>query len=166
VTETDQSHLLHEHVRAEIDAWMAKFPYEGRKSALLQALVAAQHDNGGWVSSELMDAVADYMRLPRVSVYEVATFYSMIETAPVGRHSVSICANISCMLCGADDLIGYVERKLGCRRGESTSDGRIFLKQEEECLAACRGAPMMQIDHVYYTDLTRARVDEILDQLE
>jgi NADH-quinone oxidoreductase subunit E len=166
VTEADQSHLLNEHVRHEIDAWMAKFPYEGRKSALLQALTAAQHDNGGWVSTALMDAVADYMDLPRVSVYEVATFYSMIETEPVGRHSVSICANISCMLCGADDLIAHVEQKLGCQRGETTADGRIFLKQEEECLAACRGAPMMQVDHVYYTDLTPERVDEILDQLE
>jgi NADH-quinone oxidoreductase subunit E len=166
VSETDQAHLLNDHVREQIDTWLAKFPHEGRKSALLQALMAVQHDNGGWVSAELMDAVADYMDLPRVSVYEVATFYSMIETGPVGRHSVSICTNISCMLCGADDLVEHVERRLGCKRGETTADGRIFLKQEEECLAACRGAPMMQVDHVYYTDLTPEKVDEILDQLE
>lgn len=166
MSETDQAHLLNDHVREQIDTWLAKFPHEGRKSALLQALMAVQHDNGGWVSAELMDAVADYMDLPRVSVYEVATFYSMIETGPVGRHSVSICTNISCMLCGADDLVEHVERRLGCKRGETTADGRIFLKQEEECLAACRGAPMMQVDHVYYTDLTPEKVDEILDQLE
>ncbi|MDZ7749592.1 MAG: NADH-quinone oxidoreductase subunit NuoE [Halofilum sp. (in: g-proteobacteria)] len=166
MSEGDQSHLPSAHVREQIDAWMAKFPHEGRKSALLQALMAVQHDNGGWVSAELMDAVADYMDLPRVSVYEVATFYSMIETAPTGRHSVSICTNVSCMLCGADELVAHVERRLGCRRGETTADGRIFLKQEEECLAACSGAPMMQVDHVYYTDLTPEKVDEILDQLE
>ena len=166
MSEADQSQLLSQHVREQIDAWMAKFPWEGRKSALLQALMAVQHDNGGWVSTTLMDAVADYMQLPRVSVYEVATFYSMIETEPTGRHSVSICTNISCMLCGADELVEHVERRLGCRRGETTADGRIFLKQEEECLAACRGGPMMQVDHVYYTDLTPEKVDEILDQLE
>ena len=166
MSEGDQSHLLSQHVREEIDAWMAKVPHEGRKSALLQALMAVQHQNGGWVSAELMDAVADYMDLPRVSVYEVATFYSMIETEPTGRHSVSICTNISCMLCGADELVAHVEKRLGCRRGETTADGRIFLKQEEECLAACGGGPMMQVDHVYYTDLTPEKVDEILDQLE
>lgn len=161
-----QPYELSDHVRGEIDHWMAKFPPEGRQSAVLQALMAVQHENGGWVSTELMDAVAEYMDLPKISVYEVASFYSMIETEPTGRHSVSICTNISCMLCGADDIVAHVERKLGCKRGETTADGRIFLKQEEECLAACRGGPMMQVDHVYYTDLTPEKVDEILDQLE
>lgn len=162
----DKRSLLTAETRQQIDAWLAKFPYEGRQSAAIQALVAAQHQNGGWVSADLMDAVADYIDIPRITIYEVATFYSMIETEPVGRHSVSICKNISCMLCGADDLVAHVEQKLGCRVGESTADGRIFLKDEEECLAACRGAPMMQVDHVYYTDLTPERVDEILDSLE
>jgi len=162
----DRSDLLTEHTRETIDQWLAKFPHEGRQSAAIQGLVAAQHQNGGWVDSALMDAVADYIDVPRVSVYELATFYSMIETQPVGRHSVSICKNISCMLCGADDLVAHVEQRLGCRVGESTADGRIFLKNEEECLAACSGAPMMQVDHVYYTNLTPEKVDEILDGLE
>lgn len=162
----DKSDLLSAHTKEVIDHWLAKFPEEGRQSASIQALVAAQHQNGGWVTSELMDAVADYIGIPRVTVYEVATFYSMIETQPVGRHSVSICKNISCMLCGADELVAHVEKKLGCRTGESTADGRIFLKNEEECLAACTKAPMMQVDHVYYTNLTPERVDEILDSLE
>ena len=166
MSEEDQSDLLSEHTRSEIDHWTAKFPPHGKRSAVLQALLAAQHQNQGWVSVELMNAVADYMELPRIFVYEVATFYSMIETEPVGRHSVSICTNISCMLRGAEDIVSHVEQKLGCRTGESTSDGRIFLKCEEECLAACAGAPMMQVDHVYYTDLTPAKVDEILDGLE
>jgi NADH-quinone oxidoreductase subunit E len=162
----DKTDLLSAETKGHIDHWLSKFPDEGRQSASIQALVAAQHQNGGWVSADLMDAVADYIDIPRVTVYEVATFYSMIETQPVGRHSVSICKNISCMLCGADDLVAHVERKLGCRLGETTADGRIFLKDEEECLAACRGGPMMQVDHVYYTDLTPEKVDEILDSLE
>lgn len=161
----DRSELLDEHTRTEIDGWVARFPH-GKRSAVLQSLMAAQHQNGGWVSTELMDAVADYLGLPRIFVYEVATFYSMIETGPVGRHSVSICTNISCMLRGADDLVAHVEKKLGCRLGETSADGRVFLKCEEECLAACTGAPMMQVDHVYYTDLTPEKVDEILDRLE
>ena len=166
MSEQDESGALSEHTRSEIDHWTSKFPPEGKRSAVLQALLAAQHQNGGWVSLELMNAVADYMELPRIYVYEVATFYSMIETEPVGRHSVSICTNISCMLRGAEDIVAHVEQKLGCRTGESTSDGRIFLKCEEECLAACAGAPMMQVNHVYYTDLTPEKVDEILDGLE
>lgn len=162
----DKSALLAEDVRRQIDHWLDKFPADRRESAVIQALVAAQHANGGWVNADLMDGVADYIGMPRVSVYEVATFYSMIETRPVGRHSVSMCTNISCMLRGADDLVAHVERRLGCRRGETTADGRIFLKEEEECLAACCGAPMMQVDHVYYTDLTPEKVDEILDGLD
>lgn len=161
-----KSDLLSAETRAHIDHWLGKFPPEGRQSAVIQGLVAAQHQNGGWVTTDLMDAVADYVDVPRVSVYEVASFYSMIETEPVGRHSVSICKNISCMLRGADELVAHVERRLGCRVGETTADGRIYLKDEEECLAACRCAPMMQVDHVYYTDLTPEKVDEILDGLE
>jgi NADH-quinone oxidoreductase subunit E len=98
-------------------------------------------------------------------VYEVATFYSMFETHPCGRHHVSICTNISCMLRGAEDLVAHVERRLGIKQGESTADGRIFLKQEEECLAACTGGPMMMVDHVYHENLTTADVDRILDEL-
>jgi len=84
----------------------------------------------------------------------------------VGRHSVSICTNVSCMLRGAEDLVERVENKLGVSLGESTPDGRIYLKREEECLAACCGAPMMMVDHVYHENLTPERVDEILDALD
>jgi NADH-quinone oxidoreductase subunit E len=156
---------LSEHLRAEIDALAARFPAERRQSTVLGALSAVQHEHG-WLSTELMDAVADYVGMPRVAVYEVATFYSMFETRPVGRHSVSICTNVSCMLRGSDDIVTHIERKLGIKTGDSTPDGRIYLKQEEECLAACCGAPMMQVDHVYYENLTPKRVDEILDKLD
>jgi NADH-quinone oxidoreductase subunit E len=90
----------------------------------------------------------------------------MFQTMPVGRHNVAICTNVSCMLRGADDLVAHVEKKLGIKLGESTSDGRVFLKKEEECLAACCGAPMMMVDHKYHENLTISRVDEILDDLE
>lgn len=151
---------------AEIDGWVARFPAGKQRSAVLAALRRVQHDNGGYVTTELMDAVAVYLALPPIAVYEAATFYSMIETEPVGRHSVSVCTNVSCMLCGGEETLAYVEQKLGIKAGESTPDGRIFLKREEECLAACKDAPMMMVDHVYYTHLTREKVDEILDGLE
>jgi NADH-quinone oxidoreductase subunit E len=158
--------LLGEHACREIDGWVAKFPADGKRSALIAALRIVQHGNGGYLTVELMDAVGAYLGLEPAAVYEVATFYSMIETKPVGRHSVSVCTNISCMLCGGEEILAYVEKKLGIRAGESTPDGRIYLKHEEECLAACREAPMMMVDHVFYTNLTPARVDEILDGLE
>lgn len=157
---------LSQHARDVIDHWVAKFPEGQQRSAIIAALREAQHDNQGFLTPELMDAVAEYLDLPPIQVYEVATFYSMFETRPVGRHHVSVCTNISCMLCGSDDIVAHVEKKLGIKTGESTADGRIFLKQEEECLAACNGAPMMMVDHVYYENLTPQKVDEILDNLE
>ena len=160
-----RSALLSEHTRREIDHWVAKFPPGRQRSAVLSALRAAQEQNAGYLTSELLEAVAEYLSLPPVQVYEVATFYSMFELHPCGRHHVSICTNISCMLRGAEDLVAHVERKLGIRQGESTPDRRIFLKREEECLAACTGAPMMMVDHVYHEDLTPEKADAILDAL-
>ena len=157
---------LNAHIREEIDHWLTKYPSDQRRSAVLAALRAAQHDNDGYLTEELMDAVADYLDLPRIWVYEAATFYSMFETKPVGRHSISVCTNISCMLCGGDEILAHIENKLGIKVGESTTDQRIFLKPEEECLAACCGAPMMMVDHVYYEKLTTDKVDEIIDGLE
>lgn len=157
---------LSKHVREEIDRWVAKFPQGRQRSAVLAALHAVQHENSGFLTPELMDAVAAYLGLPPIQVYEVATFYSMFETKPVGRHSVSICTNISCMLRGADEIVAHAEEKLGIRTGESTPDGRVYLKREEECLAACCGAPMMMVDHRYFENLTPDKVDEVLDGLE
>lgn len=158
--------LLSEHTRHEIDHWVAKFPAGRQRSAVIAALRAAQHQNDGYLTPELMDAVAEYLELPPVQVYEVASFYSMFETTPVGRTHISVCTNISCMLCGGDDIVAHMENRLGIKVGESTPDGRIFLKREEECLAACNNAPMMMVDHVYYENLTIDKVDEILDGLE
>lgn len=158
--------ILSEHARHEIDHWLAKFPPDQKRSAVLAALREVQHENHGYLTVELMDAVAQYLALEPIDVYEVASFYSMFETRPVGRHSIAVCTNISCMLRGADDIVAQVENKLGVKLGESTPDGRFYLKPEEECLAGCCGAPMMQVDHVYHEHLTPERVDQILDALD
>jgi NADH-quinone oxidoreductase subunit E len=158
--------VLSAHVIEEIDHWKARFPEDRSRSAVIGALHAVQHENGGYLTAELMNAVADYLDLPTIQVYEVATFYSMFQTKPVGRHNVAICTNVSCMLRGAEELVAHVEKKLGVKLGESTEDGRIYLKKEEECLAACCGAPMMMVDHVYHEDLTTEKVDRILDDLD
>lgn len=157
---------LSEHVRSEIDHWVAKFPQDRQRSAIIAALHAVQHENNGYLTAELMNSVAEYLDLPTIHVYEVATFYSMFQTRPVGRHNVAICTNVSCMLRGAENIVAHVENKLGIRLGESTADGRIYLKKEEECLAACCGAPMMMVDHKYHENLTTTTVDQILDALE
>ncbi len=156
---------LSAHVREEIDRWVAKFPPDRKRSAVISALHAVQHENNGFLTAELMDAVAAYLELAPIQVYEVATFYSMFETKPVGRHHVSVCTNISCMLRGAEEMVDHVEKKLGIKTGESTPDGRIYLKREEECLAACTGAPMLMVDHVFHENLTPESVDKILDEL-
>ena len=166
MTSQRAAEILTDHTRAEIDHWVAKYPPDRKRSAVLAALREAQHQNEGYLTPELMDAVAFYLGLPNIQVYEAASFYSMFEVKPVGRHSVSVCTNISCMLRGADDLVDHVEKKLGISIGQSTPDGRIYLKQEEECLAACCGAPMMMVDHKYHEKLTTETVDEILDALE
>lgn len=165
-TSSDNTALLDAHTRDEIDQWLKKYPADKKRSAVLAALRAAQHQNQGHLSDELIAAVADYLDLPKVQVLEVATFYSMFETRPVGRHHVAVCTNISCMLMGSDSVVEYVENKLGIKTGESTPDGRIYLKCEEECLAACSEGPMMQVDHVYHTRLTPEKIDEILDGLD
>ena len=161
-----KSDLLSAHARAEIDHWLTRYPPERKQSAVLAALREVQHENGGYLTTELMDAVADYLDLPPIAVYEVASFYSMFELQPVGRHCIAVCTNISCMLRGSDTVLSYIERKLGIKLGESTPDGKFYLKKEEECLAACCGAPMMQVDHVYHENLTPEKVDRILDSLE
>ncbi len=160
------SDLLSVHVRDEIDRWKVRFPEERQRSAVIGALHAVQHENGGYLTDEQLNAVADYLHLPTIQVYEIATFYSMFQTKPVGRHNVAICTNISCMLRGADDIVEHVEARLGIKLGESTADGRVYLKQEEECLAACCGAPMMMVDHKYHENLSKEKVDEILDALD
>ena len=163
---TETNTILSAHTIEEIEGWLKRFPADKRKSAVLAALSAAQHQNNGFLTTELMDAVADYIGMSKIEVYEVASFYSMYELNPVARHNIAVCTNVSCMLMGSDTIVNHLEKKLNIKLGESTDDGRIYLKVEEECLAACAGGPMMQVDHKYYTDLTPEKVDEIIDGLE
>ncbi len=167
-TETKRkSDLLGDALKQEIDGWLARYPDDKRQSAVLAALRAVQHhDPQHHLSVDMMDAVADYIGMPEIAVYEVASFYSMFNLEPVGKHEISVCNNISCMLRGADEIVAHLENRLGIKLGESTPDGKFFLKKEEECLAGCCGAPMMQVDHVYHEHLTIEKVDEILDQLD
>lgn len=165
-TTTRKADLLPADVRGEIDHWLSRFPDDQRQSAVLGALRSVQHhDPKHYLSTEMMDAVADYIGMSEIAVYEVASFYSMYNLEPVGKHEISVCTNVSCMLRGSDEIVDHLEKKLDIKLGESTADGAIFLKKEEECLAACCGAPMMQVDHVYHEHLTVEKVDQILDQL-
>ncbi len=166
VKDVDPMAVLTDATRARIDHWVGKFPPERRRSALIQGLIAAQEQNGGWLTDGLITAVAKYLEVPPVWAYEVSTFYSMLETRPVGRHNVAICTNISCWLNGADAIVRHCEKRLGVKLGDSTPDGRIYLKKEEECLAACCGAPMMAVDGHYHERLTPEKVDAILDALK
>jgi len=162
----NESYVLSAHVRDEIERWKARFPEGRQRSAVIGALHAVQHENHGYLTREAMESVARYLDLPSIQVFEVAAFYSMFETKPVGRCSISVCTNISCMLCGGQKILAHIEKRLGIKVGESTPDGKFYLKKEEECLAACTGAPMMMVDHKYYENLTPAIVDEILGAVE
>jgi len=163
--ETTKSDLISAESKAEIDQWVAKYPPEQKQSAVMAALRIVQDANGGYLTTELMDAVADYLDMMPMAVYEVATFYSMYELSPVGRHKICVCTNISCMLCGSDEVVAHLRKRLGIGLGETTEDGRITLK-EVECLGACVDAPMCQIGREYHLKLTPEKIDAILDQLD
>ena len=166
VKDVDPLVALSAETRAHIDHWLGKFPADRKRSALIQGLWAAQEQNGGWLSDELIAAVANYLGIPPVWAYEDATFYAMFELRQVGRNSVSFCTNISCWLNGAEDLVAHAEQKLGVKLGETTSDGRVYLRCEEECVAGCCGAPVAVVNGHYHEKLTPAKVDELLDGLK
>ena len=157
--------LITAESRADIDQWVAKYPVEHKRSAVMAALRIVQDQNGGWINSDLIDAVAEYLDMTSIAVYEVASFYSMYELKPVGRHKICLCTNVSCMICGSDNILDYLKQRLGIGFGETTPDGRFSLK-EVECLGACGGAPMMQIHNKFYENLTSDKIEEILAGLE
>jgi NADH-quinone oxidoreductase subunit E len=161
----ETSNIIQGEVKARIDRWISQYPEDQKQSAVMPALRIVQEVNGGHLTSELMDQVATYLEMTPISVYEVATFYSMYEHKPVGRHKICLCTNISCMLRGSDEMLDHLQKKLGVGVGEVTPDGKFSIKKVE-CLGACGGAPMMQIGKEYYENLTEKRIDEILDNLE
>ncbi|RKZ70538.1 MAG: NADH-quinone oxidoreductase subunit NuoE [Candidatus Parabeggiatoa sp. nov. 1] len=165
MSKPNASAILSEETRTAIDHWIAKYPPEQKQSAVMGALTVVQEANGGWLTTELMDAVADYLEMAPIAVYEVATFYSMYELKPVGEHKICVCTNVSCMLCGSDDIVAHLKKKLGIGFGETTADNKFTLK-EVECLGACGGAPMMQIGREYHENLTPEKVDGIVAKLD
>ena len=157
--------VLNEHTRHEIVGWLTKFPADRRRSATIAALRAAQEQNHGHLTDELITAVANYLKIPQTWAYEVASFYSQFHIGACGRNKVSICTNISCWLNGAQQLVEHVEKRFDVKLGGSSADGRIHLVDEEECLAACVRAPMMTVNGHFHEYLTAEKVDAILDGL-
>jgi NADH dehydrogenase (ubiquinone) flavoprotein 2 len=149
---------------AVLRAIIAKYPEGRQASALLPALHLAQRQNGGWLSQGALDHVAAVLQMPPIRVYEVATFYTMFNLQPIGRHHLQVCTNLPCWLRGSSDILAAIRRKLEIGVGESTEDGQFTLS-EVECLGACVNAPMMQVGDDYYEDLTPENVEVLLDAL-
>ncbi len=156
--------MLSDEAITQIEFWRKKYPVERKRPPIIATLHIVQKENDNWISEELMDAVADYLDVPRIAVYEVATFYSMFHLKPVGQQVISVCTNLSCMLCGADKIVDHLKNKLGIQLGETTKDGRFTLK-EVECMAACGGAPMLEVKEKFHESLTTDKVDTILADL-
>jgi NADH-quinone oxidoreductase subunit E len=157
--------LFPKNILNEIDIVRSKFPEDKSKSAIIESLLLIQHDNNGFLSDELIASLANYLNVNKIDVYEVATFYSMFNLKPVGKITISVCTNVSCMLRNSDGIVDHIEKKLKIKIGESTKDNKFYLKDEMECLAACNGAPMMQVNHINYENLTFEKVDNILDEI-
>ncbi len=155
---------LSKQVKADIDYWLKKFPETQRQSALLAALHIVQDAHEGYLTDALLEAVADYIGIPKIAVLEVASFYMMYDLKPTGKYKLYVCTNISCQLRGSDEIMHHLEKKLKVQPGETTKDG-LFTLKEFECLGACTGAPMMQINKDYHENLTPKKVDEILKAL-
>ena len=158
--------IIQGQVKADIDHWIAQYPEGQQKSAVMPGLSVIQAANGGHLTEALMDELADYLDITPIEVYEVATFYSMYEHQPVGKHKICVCTNISCMLRGSDEVVDHLKKRLGVNDfGEISADGKFSIK-EVECLGACVGAPMFQIGDHYHEHLTPEKIDAILASLE
>lgn len=157
--------LFNADIRQQVDDWVAKYPAGQSQSAVIPSLHILQAANKGWVSKPIMDALAVYLTMPSISVYEIGTFYTMFDLQEVGQHKINVCTNISCMLNGSEEVVDHLKKRLGVSFGETTADGKFTLK-EVECLGACCGAPMMQIDRDYHEHLTVEKIDQILDGIK
>lgn len=147
----------------EVQQIVERYPEGRQKSALIPVLHLAQQEFGGWLDVPVMDYVASLLSLEPIEVYEVATFYSMFNLKPVGRYMFEVCQTGPCMINGSDDIVAYIEEKLGIKPGQTTSDGMFTLKTVE-CLGACGYAPMMQLGKHYKEHLTRQKVDQIIEE--
>ncbi len=156
--------MLSADALAQINSEIAKYPEGHARAAVMAALRIAQEECG-WVSANVMEFIAGYLNIEPIKVAEVATFYSMYDREPIGRHKISLCTNISCALRGSASIASHLIEKLNIGFGETTRDGRFTLK-EVECLAACGGAPAALIGTEYHENLTPQRVDKILESLK
>jgi NADH-quinone oxidoreductase subunit E len=147
----------------KVNEIIARYPQGRQKSALIPVLHLAQEEFGGWLSAETMDYVASLLQITPIEVYEVATFYSMFNMQPVGKHVFEVCHTGPCMLRGSDNIIDYIKKKLDIGVGETTKDG-LFTLKAVECLGACGYAPMMQLGKHYREHLTPEKVDEIINE--
>lgn len=162
VLQNELSMLISAARIAELDHWIAKYPAEEKQSAVMSALRLVQEEHG-YLTSDLMDAVAVYLDMPAMAVYEVASFYTMYEHKPCGRNLINVCRSISCQLAGSAEIVEYLQTKLGIKLNETTADGNFTLRAVE-CLGACVNAPMMQVNKDYHENLNTDKIDQILKQ--
>ena len=148
----------------KVNEIIARYPEGKQKSALIPILHIAQDEFGGWLDAPVMDYVAEILHILPIEVYEVATFYSMFNMKPVGKHLLEVCRTGPCMLNGSDEIIDYIKEKLGIGEGETTPDG-LFTLKPAECLGACGYAPMMQLGKFFREHLTKEKVDKLIDEL-
>jgi NADH-quinone oxidoreductase subunit E len=148
----------------KVNEIIARYPEGKQKSALIPVLHIAQDEHGGWLDTPVMDYVADLLHIKPIEVYEVATFYSMFNTKPVGKYLLEVCRTGPCMLNGSDDIIDYIKQKLSIAEGETTPDG-LFTLKPAECLGACGYAPMMQLGNHFREHLTKEKVDQLIAEL-
>ena len=149
----------------KIDHELTKYPPDRRQAAVMAALQIAQEEKG-WLSKEIISEVAQYLGIPEIAVLEVASFYTMYETAPVGKFKITVCTNISCMLRDSQKIVDHLEKRLGIGFNETTADGKFTLK-EGECMGTCGGAPLFHINNSRMCEfLTPEKVDEILEDLK
>jgi NADH-quinone oxidoreductase subunit E len=151
-----------EDARALMQKIIDRYPDGKQKSAILPLLHIAQAESEGWLSSKVMDKVAEILSIQPIEVYEVATFYTMFNLKPVGKCVIEVCHTGPCWLMGAEDVVRFIEKKLNIKVGETTSDGMFTLKTVE-CLASCGTAPMMQVGEKYHENLTTNKIDDLLD---
>src|SRR5688572_23605003 len=162
VVRTDEMATFSPEVLAEIDAHIAKYPPERKRSALIPLLLLVVQRERGWIDNAGVNFLAQKLELEVTDVWETATFYSMFNMRPVGRHHIQICKTLSCKIMGEPDITNHICSKLGIHPGETTTDGK-FTVSMVECLGSCGTAQMMQIGFDYHEDLTKNKVDEILD---
>jgi NADH-quinone oxidoreductase subunit E len=148
----------------KVEEIIARYPEGKQKSALIPLLHLAQEEFGGWLDVPVMDYVAQILQIQPVEVYEVATFYTMFNMKPVGKHVLEVCQTGPCMLRGSDQIIEHIKNKLGIKPGETTPDG-LFTLKPAECLGACGYAPMMQLGKFYKEHLTTEKVDQLIEEL-